>query len=96
MPIPSGFSNAAPKNSGFSDRSFYRSAAWRALWLAVYRRSRGWCERCGRALMVQVHHRTYARFGGAEALDDLLGVCRPCHVALHRHTKGDTLWAKTP
>jgi len=30
----------------------------------------------------QIHHRTYARLGD-ERLNDLVAVCRPCHVYIH-------------
>ncbi len=41
------------------------------------------CEKEGR----DVHHRTYERVGGAELMEDLEVLCRPCHEAHHRVEK---------
>lgn len=54
--------------------------AWFAACDLVRDRARGMCEWCGLRRMAQTHH----RWGyGAETLDCLMGVCRPCHLAVH-------------
>jgi 5-methylcytosine-specific restriction endonuclease McrA len=63
--------------------AYLRSPEWRRLCQQVRWRSGGICERCVGAPMRETHHRTYARFGGRERLSDLLGLCRPCHRAVH-------------
>lgn len=44
---------------------------------------KGWhCERCGRKVDLQVHHRSYARLG-SERDEDLEALCRDCHEGHH-------------
>ena len=33
---------------------------------------------------MDIHHMTYARFGGDELMEDLEFVCRPCHFEIHK------------
>lgn len=54
-------------------------------WLRLrqrYRDTRPWECICGRRTGLQLHHITYERLG-AEKLDDLRPLCRPCHSRLH-------------
>lgn len=46
-------------------------------------RARNRCEWCSRRPMSLLHHRTYARYGGAERAEDVMGVCYACHKAIH-------------
>jgi len=57
---------------------YYASREWALLKEHVRERSGGICERCKVNSHQATHHLTYARFG-YERLDDLLGVCDPCH-----------------
>lgn len=47
------------------------------------------CEKCGYRLNkhdarpLQVHHKQFLRDGGNDEVDNLLVVCRPCHVGIH-------------
>ncbi len=56
---------------------------WRCRRSRVLLRAGNRCEMChehrGR---LEVHHRTYARYG-AEQLGDLIALCRPCHQRFH-------------
>lgn len=63
---------------------YLRSAAWRAVRNAAIKRAGGACEGCGRGYLVllDVHHRSYARLG-AELPDDLCVLCRRCHDEAH-------------
>lgn len=67
------------------DREAYQrylaSREWAVLKLRVRARSKGVCERCRQRPHQETHHVTYARVG-AEHLEDLLGVCTPCHKFL--------------
>lgn len=40
------------------------------------------CRCCGTDTKLQVHHKTYDRFGDEE-LDDLVTVCDSCHMKIH-------------
>jgi hypothetical protein len=40
------------------------------------------CELCYERGLLQVHHRTYERYG-QELLTDLIALCRPCHARHH-------------
>ncbi len=61
---------------------YLHSDEWRAKRRRVLRRAGGICERCGRAKAAHVHHLTYARVG-RERIEDLVGLCWPCHQAQH-------------
>lgn len=60
---------------------YLASREWALLKAAVRRRSGGTCERCHAAPHDETHHLTYERIG-QERLEDLLGVCEPCHEFL--------------
>lgn len=57
---------------------YMASREWRLKRRAVIEQYGNWCRRCLSAPIENVHHLTYERLGD-EDLDDLLGVCRPCH-----------------
>ncbi len=59
-------------------QAYLASREWALLREAVRRRADDRCERCRRAKMDAVHHRTYERIGH-EDLDDLVAICDPCH-----------------
>lgn len=40
------------------------------------------CERCRSAAELQVHHKTYKRFG-KERMEDLEVLCKTCHESIH-------------
>lgn len=63
-------------------RKYLHSAAWERKRLAVLKRCRGMCERCGKWPVVNVHHLSYANVGN-EPIGDLIGVCTRCHLELH-------------
>ena len=50
---------------------------WRSIQIAAHARDRG-CRLCGADAGLEVHHRTYARWG-CEQLDDVTVLCRSCH-----------------
>lgn len=60
---------------------YMSSAQWRNLREDVIRMRGSHCERCGLRTVpkfLEVHHRTYERFG-AERPSDLEVLCSPCH-----------------
>lgn len=68
---------------------FMKSRTWKNIKLAKLE-AVGWkCERCGRdvndpvEISLDVHHKTYERFGGDERMDDLEVLCRFCHIKHH-------------
>lgn len=65
---------------------YYASREWAILKEQVRERSGGRCERCGNRPYEQTHHLTYERLGN-ELLEDLQGLCAPCHeyVSGKRH-----------
>lgn len=65
---------------------FIRSPAW-AEKKRLFALTRDWpvCFKCGAwDVPMDVHHLTYARFGGDELMEDLEYVCRPCHYEIHK------------
>jgi len=54
--------------------------AWRRQ--AVIERCDNVCERCHKRPVYHIHHKTYAR-QYAELIEDLEGLCEPCHTAEH-------------
>lgn len=62
--------------------AYLSSPAWKILRKGVLGRCGGVCERCQTRKVQNVHHLHYRTFGH-EALTDLLGVCRPCHMEIH-------------
>ena len=45
----------------------------------------GWrCQRCGEPGRLEVHHRRKVADGGTDDLDNLVTLCRGCHLRAHR------------
>lgn len=83
----------------FDYQRYLASREWALLKEAVKRRAsitgeseRAVCERCESAPVQATHHLTYERIGHEE-LEDLLGVCRPCHKFLSGKSSDDPLGA---
>lgn len=70
-------------------REYLKSRHWKRRRLEIFERANGLCEQCAAAPPQDVHHRNYLNIG-AERDEDLIAVCRPCHVALE-HAAGN-LW----
>jgi hypothetical protein len=67
---------------------YLRSQRWRQFRTAMLDLVDGTCECCGlreddsRLLVLDVHHQTYERLG-CELPEDVLVLCRPCHMDHH-------------
>jgi hypothetical protein len=59
-----------------------RSAKWQAKRAARLELAGHRCEVCNSPHEIQVHHRTYERWGN-ELVSDLLALCRTCHCLFH-------------
>ena len=62
--------------------AYLDSDEWQQLRLAVLSEN-GSCAVCTSTTHLDVHHRTYERFGH-EALADLIVLCRDCHDIFHK------------
>lgn len=67
---------------------YLASREWREKRKEVIERNDGLCYRCLSAPIQDVHHVTYERIGH-EDLDDLIGVCKPCHEYLSAERTDD-------
>lgn len=68
--------------------AYIKSTKWRAIRAKVLFRDGGRCVCCragGRGL--EVHHKTYARFGN-ESMNDLVTLCHTCHEKQHKNQQG--------
>lgn len=57
---------------------YLASREWRLKRKEVIERAENICERCANAPVENVHHRSYEHLGN-EHLQELAGLCRPCH-----------------
>lgn len=92
-PLPRGKGLARKKRLKVGNA--YCRKEWRQLTAAVRKRSGGICEVCGlRPATGDAHHRSYAPFKGWRRLivpmDQLVAVCRPCHLAFHQESRCST------
>ncbi len=62
--------------------AYLRSPEWQAKRVQALARALNRCQVCNVGTRLDVHHRTYERFGD-EDLDDLTVLCRPCHEIFH-------------
>jgi 5-methylcytosine-specific restriction endonuclease McrA len=73
-----------PRTVSRDQVEFFRSPEWADLRRQAIDRARGQCEKCDRLVAHEsefdIHHVTYARFGGRERLPDLMALCGDCHV----------------
>lgn len=63
-------------------RQFIASPIWKSIRDSALSHYGTVCRSCGE-YGTDVHHKTYARFGGQERLEDLEVLCRSCHDAKH-------------
>ena len=63
-------------------KQYRRTKEWQARRTRVLQRAGGRCEVCYASGLIDVHHRSYSRYGD-ELLSDLIALCRPCHQRHH-------------
>jgi 5-methylcytosine-specific restriction endonuclease McrA len=98
---PALTSNQVQRIQGVSQRSseyqtYIRSAAWRRVRQRyINSRLSMTCAGCGKPWGKgdHLHHRTYKNFGN-ENLRDLVPLCEPCHVEVHRLYDSDPKWKR--
>lgn len=67
--------------------AYLRSSVWQAKRQLALTAAGHRCQLCNAAQRLDVHHRTYERFGGGELPGDLTVLCRPCHDHFHARPK---------
>lgn len=72
--------------------AYMASDQWALKRAAALARVRYTCQRCGGRHKLEVHHRTYERFGGDEHNEDLEVLCERCHDAEHRREDARRQW----
>ena len=63
-------------------RRYLRSPRWKEVRANAIKWANGECQFCGSCENLHVHHKRYERFGN-ELPDDLLVLCKPCHMRYH-------------
>lgn len=75
---------------GFTPKTPYQmyleSDEWQAIREQIIAKFGGRCQLCNSPYNLEVHHRTYIRFGH-EQLEDLTLLCDGCHETFHKHRK---------
>jgi 5-methylcytosine-specific restriction endonuclease McrA len=66
--------------------AYINSAEWQRKRRQALERAGDRCQVCNKDRGLDVHHRTYERFG-SERLDDLTVLCRACHSLFHETRK---------
>ena len=61
---------------------YTRSIEWKTLRQHILTRDKFCCVRCGGSVCLEVHHKTYERFGH-ELMSDLETLCFDCHNIVH-------------
>jgi hypothetical protein len=65
---------------------YLESAEWKAKRLLVLERDSYQCQFCKVAAAIDVHHITYNNLFN-EPLEDLVSLCKPCHIQEHKRLK---------
>lgn len=65
---------------------YMASPEWQRRRAVAIRKAGGRCQVCNEGGELEVHHRTYERFG-AEMEDDLTVLCEGCHELYERHKR---------
>lgn len=74
---------SAPAHLGDEYLAYLRSPLWAGKRRAALEAAGHRCQVCNSPSRLDVHHRTYERFGGAELPGDLTVLCRACHDLFH-------------
>jgi 5-methylcytosine-specific restriction endonuclease McrA len=82
------FEQLEPEWSSYQE--YLDSDVWKAIRWEALARDHGRCRDCG-VEATEVHHLEYPEVLGAEALDDLISLCRTCHQRRHAEPRMDAL-----
>lgn len=72
------------KPSGAEYYAYLNDPVWKAVRVKRLKLDGFKCEKCGSTEVLQVHHRTYQNWGGQEKMEDLITLCKKCHMLLHK------------
>jgi hypothetical protein len=72
---------------------YYLSSSWGRIRRQKLKEENNTCEICGSQEHLQVHHKTYLRFGGNEKMEDLQVLCEDCHQKKHPDKNISSNWA---
>lgn len=67
-----------------SYREYLKTPHWIATSARIKKRDGYRCRDCSSRKKLNVHHKTYLSLRGQERDNDLLTLCRRCHIARHR------------
>ena len=59
------------------------SRPWQALRRRVFERDGYRCQQCGKAGRLEAHHVVELAAGGVDSMENVLTLCRGCHIAHH-------------
>jgi len=80
------FNNSPIKEMSQEYVDYIQSDKWKRKRKIALKRAGYRCQMCNSPHSLQVHHRTYERFGN-ENMTDLTVVCNGCHLLFHSHRK---------
>ena len=72
---------------------YLQSEEWKALKPKVFGRSNGLCEQCGGKAR-DTHHIKYPKDFKSDSEDNLIALCRMCHIATHVEQNARSLAGK--
>ena len=76
-------SSRSPMNADYI--AYLNSDEWKTLRRSAIARAGRHCQLCNATGYLQVHHRSYARIRTPEEIEDLVALCRHCHVVISEH-----------
>jgi len=80
--LPGVFQDLSRANRRAAYQIYLRSPEWSARKAQAIRSAGHRCQLCNSPLALEVHHRTYERFG-QERPGDLTVLCHTCHQLFH-------------
>lgn len=78
----------AEEDRKHNDHSYYASPAWRRLQRLARRVYRD-CAICGSTHRLTMHHRLGRADGGADSVENLVGLCASCHSVYEADVRAD-------
>lgn len=72
-------------------QEYIQSDEWRRLAMARRLMDGNKCQECGFGHEFDVHHKSYDRIGQPDEIEDLITLCRRCHMDLHYESRFENL-----